>query len=240
MPQTMPGPHPAPELSSGETATFETPIRAQNIESDWAVPVLQALTSGGAVALVSVPFAVLFSEIPWYTPLVVWPTVAGGAWFVTSISAHKLLMLVEEFVGQDIDGNGQIGNEREEIDVNVHDHAPDDRRLAQQVRCTLFSPAGKPGNLARYAAALLRDDGSRAAFSYAGGKKVNGAKFYGYTLKEFDELKRIAVGAGLVEREYENQPYTITDRGKAVFGRVARRGLSETTLSPIPHAQEVR
>ena len=236
----LPNARPMPDLASGESATIRTPVRAQTVESDWLVPVLQALTTGAFGALLSALPTALIEALPWYTPLAVWSTVAGGAWFLTSKSARGLLMLVEEFTGQDIDGDGEIGNEREEISVNVHDRAPDDHRLAQDVRCTLFSPAGKPGNLARYAAALMRDNETRATFSYAGGKQVNGAKFYGYTPAEFTEIERVAVAAKLAERERKNQPYEFTDRGRAVFGRVARRGLSETTLSPIPQAQEAR
>jgi hypothetical protein len=228
-----------PDLVAGESATIKTPVRAQSVESDWAVPVLQALTSGGCAALLSIAPTVLIKVLPWYTPLVVLPTVAGSAWFVTSKAARGLLMLVEEFTGQDIDGDHQVGN-REEIDVTVHDKTPDDRRLPKLVRLTLFSPAKHPGNLARYAAALVREEGTRATFSHAGGKNVNGAKVYGYTKREFEELERVAAKAGLVEREHKNQSYDITERGEAVFGRVARRGLSETTVSPIPQAHEER
>ena len=97
-----------PDLVAGEKATITTPVRAQSVESDWAVPALQALTSGCGAMLLSV-LPTWIAKLPWYTPLLVLPTVAGGAWFVTSKAARGLLMLVEEFTGQDIDGDGKVG-----------------------------------------------------------------------------------------------------------------------------------
>jgi hypothetical protein len=123
---------------------------------------------------------------------------------------------------------------REQLDVVVTDERDEAHVRHFQKRFTLFSPEGKPDGLYRYAAALIRDDDTRAAFSYAGGKHINGAQFYGYTPSEFDDMESAALGAGLVERERKNLPYELTERGRAVFTRVANRQLKQTTLSPTP------
>ncbi len=121
---------------------------------------------------------------------------------------------------------------REELDVRIED-CTDDPEQPDIAMCLLFSPAGHPGNLARYARALLSTDATRAAFSHAGGKHINGATFYSYTPDEFEQLEIEAVRAGLVGRERGNQPYKLTDRGQFTFARVAERELESVTLSPI-------
>lgn len=122
--------------------------------------------------------------------------------------------------------------DREELDVRIEDCTGDPEQ-PDLAMCLLFSPAGHPGMLARYAAALIRTDGSRAAFSHAGGKHINGARFYMYTPDEFEELEIEAVRAGLVERERSNQPYKLTDRGRFTFARVAEKQLSSASLAPL-------
>jgi len=122
---------------------------------------------------------------------------------------------------------------RREITVNIEEKTSDGKKRID--RCVLFSPETRPAGLAFYAAALIREDeDTRATFSYAGGRHVNGAQFYGYTPKEFDELEKEAMRAGLVEREYKNRPYELTERGQFVFTRVAREELAEIQLSPAP------
>ena len=121
---------------------------------------------------------------------------------------------------------------REELNVRIEDRTGDPEQ-PDLAMCLLFSPAGHPGMLARYAAALVRTDGSRAAFSHAGGKHINGARFYMYTPDEFEELEIEAVRAGLVERERSNQPYKLTDRGRFTFARVAEKQLSSASLAPL-------
>ena len=108
MPQAVPSPRTPPELATGETARYTTPIRAQNLESDVLVPLFQAITSGGCTALVSIPLT-LIQAVPWYAPFYVWPVATGAWYFAKSSAAHKLLMLVEEFTGTDIDGDGVVG-----------------------------------------------------------------------------------------------------------------------------------
>ena len=124
---------------------------------------------------------------------------------------------------------------REELDVRITDETGDPEQ-PDVAMCLLFSPAGHPENLARYARALLSTDATRAAFSYAGGKHINGAKFYMYTPDEFEELETEAKRAGLVKRERSNQPYKLTDRGRFVFARVAERNLESASVSPTPEA----
>jgi len=122
---------------------------------------------------------------------------------------------------------------RREITVNIEEATGNGTKRTD--RCRLFSPESRPSGLAFYAAALVREDEkTRAAFSYAGGKHVNGARFYGYTPNEFDDLEKEAKRAGLVEREYKNRPYELTERGQFVFARVAREELAEIQLSPAP------
>jgi hypothetical protein len=128
----------------------------------------------------------------------------------------------------------ELAKGRETLHVIIEDLTQDTGPIREM--CDLFSPAGHPGNLARYAAALIRDNGTRAAFSYAGGKHVNGAQFYGYTPNEFDELEPEVVRAGLVSRVRKNQPYQVTPRGEFTFARIAARGLGQASLSPTPAA----
>ena len=99
----------APDLEPGEKTTYKTPIRAQNVESDVLVPVLQALVYGGGAAVLSV-WPTIWRQWPWYTPLLIWPTVAGASVFLTSVAAHRLLMVVEKWTGKDLDRDGQVGN----------------------------------------------------------------------------------------------------------------------------------
>ena len=99
------------DLAPGEELTTRTPVRAQSVESDVAVPALQAIMYGGGAALVAIPFTVFIDPLPWYTPLVVWPFVTGASVFVTSVLAHKLLRIAETWIGTDLDGDGRVGQE---------------------------------------------------------------------------------------------------------------------------------
>lgn len=104
----IPQTHAAPDLQPGEKAKIETPVRAPRIESDVAVPFLQALMYGSGAALMSAPLSFL-PEVPWFTPLVVLTTVTGGAMIVTPTRTRKLLLKVEEWTGIDLDRDGQVG-----------------------------------------------------------------------------------------------------------------------------------
>jgi len=65
--------------------------RPQTIESDVAVPALQAIAYGTASMLISIPVTVLVRSAPWYVPLAVFPAVSGLSYFVTSGHARGLL-----------------------------------------------------------------------------------------------------------------------------------------------------
>jgi hypothetical protein len=183
---------------------------------------------------------------PWYT-VSAWTALTGlvsasVTWFLLSwlfVGLRVWLWAKESRTGCDLDGDGVVGKPppspaRHEITVNIEEALVSGRKRVD--RCVLFSPDSRPSGLAFYAAALIRQDKTRAAFSYAGGKHVNGAQFYGYTPKEFEDLEREARRAGLVYRENKYHEYEITPRGHVVLDRVAEKELAEIQLSPTPES----
>ena len=145
------------DLAPGEELTTRTPVRAQSVESDVAVPALQAIMYGVGAALLTVPLAVFVDVVPWYTPLVVFPTVAGGAVFITPRAARKLLMVVEQWTGSDLDGDGEVGEPPAPILVDLTRRSETGRAQAQH----LAIPGVKAGEemQARWFWRICRDGG---------------------------------------------------------------------------------
>ena len=119
---------------------------------------------------------------------------------------------------------------RVEVDVTINE--PRNRGGGKVLpTVTLFSPAGYPQGLPRFAAAFLQE---RAAFTYKGGDKVHGLHHYHYSPQEASELQKNARKARLIEQAGKRQQWTPTDRGHAVFTRVSALNLTKSTISTPP------
>jgi len=221
----------APAITTVPPRPAARPTEASRRQASWL-----AQATGFTVGFI-IAIACLVTEKPWDMALL-WIAVAGlGSASIVFLVLSWLFVLLRlrrwSREGQEEQGLGgdqttnQRASTRREITVNVEEKGRIDR-------CLLFSPESRPAGLAFYAAALIRDDDTRAAFSYSGGKHINGAQFYGYNPTEFEELEKEAKRAGLVHRQYKNQPYILTERGRVVLKRVAEREMSEIQLSPTP------
>ena len=225
-------------LSPGVSVTSYRPARAATVESDVIVPVLQAVGVAVGVAML-VGFVTLLVAL-WLEAEALWAWVGrltGGAWVVTFCFAlidfirdQRMQLWDEE--QRDVDRmppgsptSQGVSIHREPLEVIVKDEN------GNRQMCQLAAPERNPMGLAHYASALTREDRTtRATFSYPGGKHVNGAKDYGYSPTEFEELQAEAVRAKLFERELENQPYELTERGWLVLRRVAQREMQEVLV----------
>ena len=212
---------------------------------EWWGRMRYVVGSWGRVMGMTWPLWVIPLPMEWPTPLLILyrrnllPKLLNDEWPPTSaqMDPNKSGFVTAENWDERA-GVGVVASampEREEINVMIEDHVTTETAYPERQKCVLFSPAGHPGALARYAAALIREDeNTRAAFSFAGGQDHHGADHWGYTRKEFSELSTEAERAGLVYREKKNQSFEITERGKLTFKRLAEKGLGSTSLLPRP------
>lgn len=85
------------------------PFRPQNAESDFLVPLLQALGTGVFVTIVAGWGAWLYRGFTWYDALGCGLVAAGGFWVITVIANRSLLWQVERIINSDLDNDGAIG-----------------------------------------------------------------------------------------------------------------------------------
>lgn len=131
-----PGVEEAPTLA-GASFSRRQPARAASVESDVTVPLFQAMICGAIVGILtlmgSIPLAIK-NEWRWWVP----PAATAGmatvswavAWFVLLGAHRKLLWLVEEIIGQDLDEDGEVGDPSE---VHVWVTEPDKKQACKVV-----------------------------------------------------------------------------------------------------------
>lgn len=96
-------------------------------------------------------------------------------------------------------------------------------------RIMLRAPSARPDGLYQYAAGLAA---GRAFPSWEGGRSGPGAQQYGYNQIEFEDWRRSAEHAGLINRRPgKNQGYEITERGQFHFGRIGERALQAAAFT---------
>ena len=211
-----------PELQAGEVYKTRTPMRAQDIEADVAVPILQAFAYGAGASLVSILPTVLF-HWPWYVPPLVLPTVTGGAIFVTSQGARKLLMRIEEWTGVDINQDGKIGPITEPIPVDLTKRqGQSGGRQTQHLE--IPCPAVGEEALARWFWRICREGGQ--GFSY----RVGMSKAYGLSRPEVKAIHDYFIHVG--HAEHKGNRIVLNDDGMAVMWGIVTRYYPHAHLSP--------
>jgi hypothetical protein len=99
-----------PASPEPEPATSEnwTPVRTPTIESDFAVPALQAVATGLAVAICVglLSWAFMWS---WRVPVAVVGLALAGSWLWRLGVADSLLWQIESLTGRDVNGDGVTG-----------------------------------------------------------------------------------------------------------------------------------
>ena len=121
----------ADELA-GASITMQTPTRQPGIAADCIVPLFQAIVTGALVAGV-ITFVLGQSDYAGKLSPVffgVWLSVAALAWLFLLADTRRLLRVIEELTGLDIDGDGQVGKPTESI-VTVN--APAARKEAARI-----------------------------------------------------------------------------------------------------------
>lgn len=88
-----------------------TPARSASIESEVKVPLLEAIVSGGGLGLTAAFITALcasYFEWSWWIPVLITGLVttvgAVGIWFILLIDHRKLLVIIEDITGIDLDG----------------------------------------------------------------------------------------------------------------------------------------
>jgi len=122
---------PQQEIPQFSEATRRSPARPATVEGDFAVVALQALGCGVAVCILAVG-ATLQWDLPWWTPIM---ALGGGfsvAWFILLISQRKHLWIIETIIGQDIDGDGAVGEPKSKT-INIEVIDPENRQIAYDV-----------------------------------------------------------------------------------------------------------
>ena len=134
----------ADELA-GATITMQTPTRQPGIAADCIVPLFQAIVTGALVAGV-ITFVLGQSDYAGKLSPVffgVWLSVAALAWLFLLADTRRLLRVIEELTGLDIDGDGQVGKPGERyIPLNPSASRQEAARMAEeaekeQVACEL-------------------------------------------------------------------------------------------------------
>lgn len=90
-------------------AERKSPFRPQNTESDFLVPLLQALGTGAFVTAGAGWLAWLYRGFTFEMALTVGIISAGGFWLITVPANRKLLWQIESIINSDLDNDGDIG-----------------------------------------------------------------------------------------------------------------------------------
>lgn len=95
---------------------------------------LKALGCGVAAMLLSICPTIVLDVLPWYTPVIVLPTVSGLSWFLVSGKAQGLVTFTENLTRLDLDRDGKVGNApKQKRTVEVVVKAESDRRHDKRV-----------------------------------------------------------------------------------------------------------
>lgn len=103
------------------SAYRKTPYRKMEMGADVLVPLTQSVITG---AVVATGLGVITPFLPWswYVGPITGAITIGVAWGYRLAVSRETLWIVEEFIGQDIDGDGHTGRpERHTIEVWVKD-----------------------------------------------------------------------------------------------------------------------
>lgn len=100
--------------SAGEPGRYleaerRSPYRPQNAESDFVVPLLQALGTGAFVTVGAGWFAWRNAGFTWEWAVGLGLISAGGFWLATVLANRKLLWVVESVINSDLDNDGAVG-----------------------------------------------------------------------------------------------------------------------------------
>lgn len=90
-------------------AERKSPFRPQNAESDFLVPLLQALGTGAFITAGAGWLAWLYRGFTWEMAVTVGLISAGGFWLITVPANRKLLWQIESIINSDLDNDGDIG-----------------------------------------------------------------------------------------------------------------------------------
>lgn len=90
-------------------AERKSPFRPQNAESDFLVPLFQALGTGVFVTTAAGWFAWRYTGFTWEGAVSLGIISAGGFWLITVMANRKLLWQIESIINSDLDNDGDIG-----------------------------------------------------------------------------------------------------------------------------------
>jgi hypothetical protein len=187
--------------------------------SDVVTSLALAAVSGALVGLLAVVICVAL-KTEWYWPVGFW---LGSTTIVWGIK------VIDFFIDRKTVASEQtMDRDQEPTPTIVQSPAVKIRIVDPQTKqigyAELHSPVSNSQGLAEYADALIR---GTAMPSMDGGKETNGARAYGYTEPEFEQWRKEAVRAHLLESRGKGQGYKITPRGRRSFERIAELELKE-------------
>jgi hypothetical protein len=122
---------PRQEMPAFTEATRRSPARPATVEGDFAVVALQSLGCGVAICILTVG-ATLQWGLSWWTPVM---ALGGGfslAWFILLYSQRKHLWIIETILGQDIDGDGTVGEPRQAEPFVVEWESKEGKRIQRE------------------------------------------------------------------------------------------------------------
>jgi hypothetical protein len=201
-----------PPIPQFTEARRTSPARAASVESDVSVPLLQSLITSVIISAGSVPLVAAL-HWPWYiTPMVGGGTL-GLSWLLLLADHRSLLRVVETVINRDIDGDGQIGNQKKEWRVKGEIYRQDDD---ESEGWDLFNlPCPSPEYLRAFVSEVLK---GTVTFS------ERGASDYGYSREMWLELRDEFVDRGWVRWKHptnEKLGVEVTAKGRAILGAIA-------------------
>lgn len=167
------------------------------VEAGVKAPLFQALLTGAAVGAVTV-ILTIWKSWPWVTPIVAAVIAAALAWWLLLLNTRGLLKTVEQVIGRDLDGDGQIGFSVEITDLTGG---------KKQMRLARFP--GRPEHVRKFAQTAVD-----------GAPTPEGAAM---SRRKFNAIRDEALRRGLVtwkDEEHHTQGLATTLVGKAVFRRL--------------------
>jgi hypothetical protein len=123
---------PKQEMPSFTEAKRQSPARPATVEGDFAVVALQALGCGVAICILAIG-ATLQWDLVWWTPVMALGGGFSAAWFILLYSQRKHLWIIETIFGQDIDGDGTIGESRQAEPFVVEWHNKEGKSIKREM-----------------------------------------------------------------------------------------------------------
>ena len=175
----------------------EMPVGKASVESDVRVPLLQAAITALVITLVTATVTVA-RHWHWTTPILIGVITFALAWWLLLLDHRKLLRQIETVVGQDLDGDGQVG-----FTVEIVDKTDGKKQIKY-----IHFPA-RPGEVKRFAQAALE-----------GQLTVYGR--HHLSRGTYERLRDEAMSRGLLawRGEARNQGVELTAVGRHVFSRL--------------------